>query len=431
VNGCGFATVAEAPSAAYGGGVGLRTTVVDAIEAIYSDLGAVTPSAWLGRVLEQIRGCIPGSAGGFAYAYDIGGHPSSWRISYPLVHGAPPEMAAHIFRSFEETSPEGRAMVLPRLGPAGTYSAVTGQLLTAYGPPPPSLPGVLDAIHVNALDADDRGVLVALTVPTPRRLAPTERRRLFMIAAHIASARRLLAAVRPAEAEAIFEQNGRAAHVAPGHEPALAALRRRMLRLERARADRSDPEEVLTAWKALVEGKYTLIARFDTDGRRYVVAHENAPAVRDPRGLTATEAAIAAWARRGHSQKFIAYELGLAVGTVGGMLARVFHKLGVRSRAELVERLSEPSQVSRVSLGSEELLLFSSHLAAPDLGRFAQLTQAEREVAQYSLTGMSSAEIAAARRTSTSTVTNQLASAFRKVGVSSRGELAALARRVR
>jgi DNA-binding CsgD family transcriptional regulator len=237
--------------------------------------------------------------------------------------------------------------------------------------------------------------------------------------------------VRPAEAEAIFEQNGRAAHVAPGHEPALAALRRRMLRLERARADRSDPEEVLTAWKALVEGKYTLIARFDTDGRRYVVAHENAPAVRDPRGLTATEAAIAAWARRGHSQKFIAYELGLAVGTVGGMLARVFHKLGVRSRAELVERLSEPSQVSRVSLGSEELLLFSSHLAPPDLGRFAQLTQAEREVAQYSLTGMSSAEIAAARRTSTSTVTNQLASAFRKVGVSSRGELAALARRVR
>ena len=34
------------------------------------------------------------------------------------------------------------------------------------------------------------------------------------------------------------------------------------------------------------DGRYTVVDRFDTDGRRYVVAYENPPNVRDPRGLT-------------------------------------------------------------------------------------------------------------------------------------------------
>jgi hypothetical protein len=231
--------------------------------------------------------------GGFAYAYDIGGPPASWRISYPLVQGAPPAMAEHIYRSFELAPPEGRTAVLPRLGPAGTYSAVTGMTLSAYGAGTAKQLGVLDAIHVNALDADDRGTLVALTIPKPRRLAPTEMRRLSMLAAHVAGARRLRTSVRPSTPEAIFERSGRVAHVARGHEPALGALRDRLLRIERARGPRADPDDVLAAWRALVVGRYTLVGRFDTDGRRYVVAYENPPGVRDPRGLTTTEAAIA------------------------------------------------------------------------------------------------------------------------------------------
>ncbi len=55
------------------------------------------------------------------------------------------------------------------------------------------------------------------------------------------------------------------------------------------------------------------------------------------------------------------------------------------------------------------------------------LTGAEREVLDHLLAGKSNAVIARLRRTSVRTVANQVASIFRKLGVSSRSELAALA----
>ena len=53
------------------------------------------------------------------------------------------------------------------------------------------------------------------------------------------------------------------------------------------------------------------------------------------------------------------------------------------------------------------------------------LTSAEREVAQLLLDGATNASIAKMRGTSRRTVTNQVASIFRKAGVTSRIELAA------
>jgi DNA-binding CsgD family transcriptional regulator len=54
------------------------------------------------------------------------------------------------------------------------------------------------------------------------------------------------------------------------------------------------------------------------------------------------------------------------------------------------------------------------------------LTVAEREVAAAAVAGRSNREIAAARGASTRTVANQLASIYRKLGINSRAELAAL-----
>lgn len=39
----------------------------------------------------------------------------------------------------------------------------------------------------------------------------------------------------------------------------------------------------------------------------------------------------------GHTHKFIAYELGIAVSTVGAHLQSALRKLGLRSRADLVK----------------------------------------------------------------------------------------------
>ncbi|NVB85610.1 MAG: helix-turn-helix transcriptional regulator [Kofleriaceae bacterium] len=54
------------------------------------------------------------------------------------------------------------------------------------------------------------------------------------------------------------------------------------------------------------------------------------------------------------------------------------------------------------------------------------LTDAEHEVARDAIEGLSNAEIAQRRRRSARTIANQLASIYRKLGVTSRCELAAL-----
>jgi DNA-binding CsgD family transcriptional regulator len=70
-----------------------------------------------------------------------------------------------------------------------------------------------------------------------------------------------------------------------------------------------------------------------------------------------------------------------------------------------------------------EIVLFSFPLAPLPL--HDRLTSAEREVVSSALRGDSNADVARTRGTSVRTVANQMASALRKLGVGSRGELAA------
>ena len=58
-------------------------------------------------------------------------------------------------------------------------------------------------------------------------------------------------------------------------------------------------------------------------------------------------------------------------------------------------------------------------------GPVARLTSGEYEVARSAASGMSNFDIAVTRKSSPRTIANQLASAFRKLGVASRAELAA------
>ena len=52
--------------------------------------------------------------------------------------------------------------------------------------------------------------------------------------------------------------------------------------------------------------------------------------------LSKRERQVAAFAARGHSNKLIAYDLGIAEGTVAAHLASVMRKLGLSTRAALV-----------------------------------------------------------------------------------------------
>lgn len=68
-------------------------------------------------------------------------------------------------------------------------------------------------------------------------------------------------------------------------------------------------------------------------------------------------------------------------------------------------------------------ILFVHSLTMPE--DLSSLTPAERAVAARLLNGHDNARVARERGTSVRTIANQVASIFRKLGVSSRGELAA------
>ncbi len=93
-------------------------------------------------------------------------------------------------------------------------------------------------------------------------------------------------------------------------------------------------------------------------------------------------------------------------------------RTGSSPRNEIETRLSQFNQ------GSSDYLVMSFPLARPRPDPL--LTSAECAVLDSAAAGRSAAEIARERRTSRRTVENQLASGYRKVGVSNRSELTAL-----
>jgi DNA-binding CsgD family transcriptional regulator len=94
----------------------------------------------------------------------------------------------------------------------------------------------------------------------------------------------------------------------------------------------------------LVAGTWSLVDVFDRDGRRYVIAQPNAPVVPPVTRLSSRESQVVACAALGHSNKLIAYELGLAPSTIAAHLARATAKLGATTRADLVRLASQPRE---------------------------------------------------------------------------------------
>lgn len=80
-------------------------------------------------------------------------------------------------------------------------------------------------------------------------------------------------------------------------------------------------------------------------------------------------------------------------------------------------------ELFEVNVGGESYVVMS--LSTGTTGPMEELSAAEREVAGDAASGMSNAAIAKKRGRSPRTIANQLASIFRKLGVSSRAELAA------
>ncbi len=87
--------------------------------------------------------------------------------------------------------------------------------------------------------------------------------------------------------------------------------------------------------------KWSLVDRIELDGRRYVLARENSPRAQGPDALSGRERQVLAYAKLGHHNKLIAYELGVADSTVRVLLARAASKMGVRTRQDLLRSFDD------------------------------------------------------------------------------------------
>ncbi|MDX2090347.1 MAG: helix-turn-helix transcriptional regulator [Kofleriaceae bacterium] len=260
------------------------------------------------------------------------------------------------------------------------------------------------------------------------RTTPAAHRSWLRIAAHLGAACRLRRELQRtqqgviARASAVITPGGRVVHAEHEATSARERLRDAVRAMEKARGPlrRRSADEALAMWRGLVDGRWSLVDHFDSDGKRFIVAAENRPHIRDPRALRQRESAALELARGGAAPKDIAYALGISPSNARSLLAGALKKLGLANRGDLYRWRPDNGEVIPLTAGA-------SVLAIPETGMadITMLTAAEREVVAMIREGASNREIARSRGTSTRTVANQVASVLRKLGVFSRADIVA------
>lgn len=296
-----------------------------------------TPSAWLRGVLEAARPRLDRGAGVTGYFVDCSEGFRAWD-QQGIDFFTDPEA---LFGTYAASMPLEVVRAVHTYAPAGYSPALPDEARPAleWG-----LAHTGPALGVNGIDASLRGAALAAFDPTRAKEPPTaaELARWAQVSAHLAAGARLvhrLVGVPQEPPEAVLAPDGRVLHAELDARDGLAreVLRDAVVAVERARTERArrDQDAAISGWKALVAGRWTLVDRFERDGRRYVLARPNDP--RPPVSqLTHRERQVVAAAGLGHSNKLIAYELGLAPSSVATLLARARAKLGLESRVDLV-----------------------------------------------------------------------------------------------
>jgi DNA-binding CsgD family transcriptional regulator len=328
---------------------------IDLIEVAY-DLEK-PDSEWLPDLMDAGAPILDHGLGmfGFGFIRPPGGGGRDAVIKDMHLRSLPPDFPERFAAASQALSPEFVRAVTPP-GYAGTWSEISKNHPEEFNLLLEKL-GYEDLFGITAIDPDGVGVDISAPLPEKMELSARSRTRWQMLGAHIASAYRLRRALFDAEggsvddpsglphgAEAVLDANGfRIVDSIGQAKEANAAdmLRRAARRVDKARGAlrKDDPKKALEMWKALVSGRWSVVDWFDTDGRRFVLARPNAPKVLDPRGLTEQECQVVTYVLLGDTNKLIAYRLGLSQGRVSGLVKSAMHKLGAKSRAQLVQKL--------------------------------------------------------------------------------------------
>lgn len=327
--------------------------LMDVVDAAYQI--ELPDTDWLGRLAQAAQPHLDQGFGLAAFEYFKPADEQPQIIQHHHL-GIPPDLDAIYHTVFAKMDPAIRLRPF-RLGPYISGSEMMGQRERFRDQPHMQRFvqrfGMYDSVWITAAEPTGRGVGFHAGRPKIEWASAVQKKRWGRVAAHLATALRLRHAMRnrpdpkyAGEAgEAVLDPDGRV-HDASGDARSPAArelLRRAVLALERSRGPlrQTDPDASLAARKALVGARWSLVDRLDLDGRRYLLARENSPRAQGPDALSARERQVLAYAKLGHHNKLIAYELGVADSTVRVLLARAAAKVGVKTREELLRSFDD------------------------------------------------------------------------------------------
>lgn len=405
-----------------------RIDPVAIAEQIY-DLSS-DDQTWNDEVLRLLGPFLRGDIGNFAGRYEY----ANDKVSGALL-------ACHS----ESGSDLGPSGIQPELGNFGEFNRSfqrepgLSSLSDAFGPSSPvtrllqeRIPGLVDMRALVVPVTSSFGyILTGWRSSRLRTTARTHRQ-----ARHLGYHLRAAAAIRATyhsldfddeRVDAVFDPDGRCldARNSASSRRVQEQFRAHIRRLDRARGRlrNRDPELAMEIWHGLLGGNWSLVDRFDSDGRHYIVARRNIGDFPDRRALTTTEQRVFRALSSGSSRAEIAHDLGTSQSAIATHIKNILTKTRLRRRCRLIQLAHSKKYVLHATGGAVDLgVLVAEHAAVHS----DELTAAEREVANALLCGTDYRTIAADRGVAVKTIANQVTSLFKKLHIHSREELAAL-----